>query len=58
MKISGDFNGFHAFLKRLDDLPRVTRIPDMKISRATEVNGHMRAEFTLSIYFQQQSEGK
>ncbi len=58
MKISGDFNGFHGFLKKLEDLPRVTRIPDMKITRATEVNGHMRAEFTLSIYFQPESDAK
>jgi type IV pilus assembly protein PilO len=55
MKINGDFNGFHGFLKRLEDLPRVTRIPDMKITRAQEKNGHMKAEFTLSIYFQQES---
>lgn len=58
MRISGDFNGFHSFLKRLEDLPRVTRIPDMKITRAPDVNGHMRAEFTLSIYFQQETENK
>jgi type IV pilus assembly protein PilO len=58
MKIRGDFNGFHGFLKRLDDLPRVTRITDMKITRATDVNGHMNAEFTLSIYFQQEGSAK
>jgi len=58
MKINGDFSGFHGFLKRLEELPRVTRIPDMKITRATDVNGHMRAEFTLSIYFQQESDSK
>jgi len=52
MKIFGDFNGFHTFLKRLEDLPRVTRIPDMKITRDTSQNGYMKAEFTLSIYFQ------
>ncbi len=55
MKISGDFNGFHGFLKKLEDLPRVTRIPDLKVTRATDVNGHMKAEFTLSIYFQQET---
>ena len=58
MKISGDFNGFHAFLKRLEDMPRVTRVPDMKVTRSTETNGHMKSEFTLSIYFQQETHGK
>ena len=58
MKISGDFNGFHAFLKKLEDLPRVTRIPDMKVARSNETNGHMKSEFTLSIYFQQERDSK
>jgi type IV pilus assembly protein PilO len=55
MKISGDFKGFHEFLKQLELLPRITRILDMKMIRATEVNGNMKAEFTLSIYFQPES---
>jgi type IV pilus assembly protein PilO len=58
MRITGDFNGFHSFLKKLEVLPRVTRIPDMKITRSTEVNGHMKAEFTLSIYFQPEEKSK
>jgi type IV pilus assembly protein PilO len=52
MKINGNFNGFHDFLIKLEELPRITRISDMKITRSTEVNGNMSAEFTLSIYFQ------
>lgn len=52
MKIAGDFAGFHEFLKRLEALPRITRILDIKMLRANEANGHMKAEFTLSIYFQ------
>jgi type IV pilus assembly protein PilO len=55
MRITGDFRGFHEFLRKLEMLPRITRIPDMKITRAREADGHMHAEFTLSIYFQ--SEG-
>jgi len=30
----------------------------MKIVRATEINGHMKAEFTLSIYFQPEGPSK
>jgi len=56
MKITGNFNGFYEFLIKLEQLPRITRIPDMKITRATEVDGHMKAEFTLSIYFQQEGQ--
>src|ERR1043165_1448801 len=51
MRIAGDFNGFHEFLRRLEAMPRITKILDMKLTRATDVNGHMKAEFTLSIYF-------
>jgi len=54
MKIAGNFNGFYEFLTRLQQLPRITRIPDMKITRSNETDGHMKAEFTLSIYFQQE----
>jgi type IV pilus assembly protein PilO len=52
MKISGNFTGFHDFLIKVEELPRITRISDMKISRSTDVNGNMDAEFVLSIYFQ------
>lgn len=55
MKITGDFRGFYQFLVKLEQMPRITRLPDLQLSRATERNGHMKAEFTLSIYFQ--SEG-
>lgn len=54
MKIAGDFSGFYAFLVKLQQLPRVMRVPDMKIVRSTDQNGHMKAEFTLSIYFLQE----
>ena len=52
MKINGDFNGFQEFLIKLEELPRITRISDMKITRSDKVNGNMAAEFVLSIYFQ------
>jgi type IV pilus assembly protein PilO len=52
MKITGNFNGFYDFLVRLEQLPRITRIPDLHLTRATETDGHMKADFVLSIYFQ------
>ncbi len=55
MKLKGDFNGFYDFLIKLEQLPRITRIPDLLLTRATEQDGYMKAEFTLSIYFQQEA---
>lgn len=55
MSIKGDFHGFYDFLLRIEKLPRITRIPDMRIRRTDDIDGHMRAEFTLSIYFQQEA---
>jgi type IV pilus assembly protein PilO len=52
MRVRGNFTGFYDFLIRLEQLPRITRIPDLKISRSRDADGHMQAEFTLSIYFQ------
>ena len=62
MKIQGRFNGFYQFLLELENLPRITRIHQMKMERMTTDNGSdsdgydpglMKAEFTLSIYFEQ-----
>lgn len=56
MKIKGNFTGFYDFLIKLEQLPRITRILDLKITRAREADGHMLAEFVLSIYFQPEGE--
>jgi type IV pilus assembly protein PilO len=56
MKTSGDFNGFYQFMTKLEQLPRITRVPDMKLARSDKTNGVMTAEFTLSIYFQDENE--
>ena len=56
IELKGDFRGFYAFLLKLEQLPRITRIPDMKISRARDNDGHLSAEFTLTIYFEQEEQ--
>jgi type IV pilus assembly protein PilO len=58
MRINGNFNAFYEFLVRLEQLPRITRLPDMKTTRAREADGHMMADFTLSIYFQSEGDGQ
>lgn len=60
--VEGTFEGFHEFLVDLEALPRITRIHRMNLVRsdfdpskrkdqATETHGPLKAEFTLSIYF-------
>ena len=58
--IEGDFDGFYQFLLDVESLPRITRVHAMKIAKLglgprdnsdKFVQGSMRAEFTLSIYF-------
>ncbi|MEY3027560.1 MAG: hypothetical protein RL136_1155 [Planctomycetota bacterium] len=58
--IEGNFDGFYQFLLDVEALPRITRVHQMKITKLgmnprdntdEMVGGSMRAEFTLSIYF-------
>ena len=61
--LEGPFDGFYEFMLQLENLPRITRIHDMKLARIGGARGSndedtppgsMRAEFTLSIYFKPQ----
>lgn len=52
MTLKGDFEGFYAFLLTLEQMPRITRVPDMNIKRSKDKDGHLEADFTLSIYFE------
>lgn len=52
IKMTGDFKGFYDFLLRLEQMPRITRVPDLKLLRSDKEDGHLVSEFTLSIYFQ------
>ncbi len=62
--MEGEFDGFYQFLLQLEKLPRNTRIPRMKLERLAALGrsdqdsggpGMMKAEFTLSIYFEPRS---
>ncbi len=55
--MNGDFRKFYDFLIRLEQLPRITRVPNMKIKRIDEGDGNTKTEFTLSIYFQDGTQG-
>lgn len=52
VEITGDFDGFYQFLLKLEKLPRITRITDLKIKRIDTQDGDMRASFKLSVYYQ------
>lgn len=61
MVIEGQFDGFYQFLLELENLPRITRIHELRLQRAGAHGGpqtadlppgSMKAEFTLSIYFE------
>lgn len=52
MKIVGEFEAFYAFLLDLENIDRITRVPQMDIVRSDKEGGSMEATFTLSIYFE------
>ena len=52
MTIAGDFDDFYKFLLSVENLDRITRLPEMEMEKADKQDGAMEATFTLSIYFQ------
>lgn len=57
LAMNGNFRAFYDFLIRIEQLPRITRIPDLKIKRSDDGDGNTKTEFTLSIYFQEAQAG-
>lgn len=52
LSLSGDFNGFYAFLLQLEKLPRITRVSHMNLEKIDGRDGEMQAQLTLSIFFE------
>ena len=52
VSLSGDFNGFYAFLLQLEKLSRITRVTHMSLEKINERDGEMQAQLTLSIFFE------
>lgn len=50
----GDFDGFYQFLLDLEQLPRITRVTDLKLIRSQKIDGEMKATMTLSIYYERE----
>ena len=57
VELEGNFDGFYQFLLDLEQLPRLTRIKQLKMKRHQDLNGAMTAEFSLSIYFEPERGG-
>ncbi len=53
MVIEGQFYpGFFKFLSDVEQLPRLTKINEMKIDADDKNNGSITADLTLTIYFE------
>ncbi len=53
MEIVGDFDGFYDFIRDIEKLPRITRMPRISVSRDNqEEAGIVKASLTLSIFFE------
>lgn len=52
METSGKFIDFFTFLAKVEKLPRIMRIHDLKIQGEARDGVELKATFTLSIYFQ------
>ncbi|MEM9883224.1 MAG: type 4a pilus biogenesis protein PilO [Planctomycetota bacterium] len=54
MQITGDFDGLYDFIRDIEKLPRITRMPKIKINRVDKVEhtGTVKAALTLSVFFE------
>ena len=55
MELKGNFESYYSFLLSLEKLDRITKIREMSIKRDAKEEGVMKANFTISIFFQNAS---
>ena len=51
MSIEGSWAGFYEFLLKIEQMPRITRIIDLKVEDTSSDDTEIKASFTLSIFF-------
>ena len=56
MQLEGSFRGYYTFLQSLENQPRIMRIQKMTLHKAKGPEGQVRADFSMSIYFEQAKE--
>jgi len=52
MELEGNFNSFYSFLLELEKLPRIMKIRELKLVEQTKDEGKIKADFIVSIFFQ------
>ena len=52
MTLTGDFNGVYALLLQIEKMPRLTRVTQLKINKSDEHEQLVRAQITLSLFFE------
>ena len=52
MELQGNFNSFYSFLLELEKLPRIMKIRELKLDKQAGGEGHVAADFIVSIFFQ------
>lgn len=54
IEIVGDFDGFYEFIQDIEKLPRITRMPRIKIQKLKQSTdaGVVKANVTLSIFYE------
>lgn len=57
LMLSGNFNGFYEFMLQLENLPRLTRVSKMNLTKITDKDGEMQASLTMSIFFEPDTDG-
>jgi type IV pilus assembly protein PilO len=50
LEFDGDFSNVYAFLRQAEDLPRLTRVPRIKMTRITDKNGQVNVHMTMNLY--------
>ena len=52
MELYGTFDAYYAFLLDLEQMPRITKIREMTLTKDLKNEGMTTAEFVVSIFFQ------
>lgn len=52
MELLGNFNSFYSFLLELEKLDRIMKIRELKLEKIRELEGQIKTNFIVSIFFQ------
>jgi len=57
MEVYGGFDAFYQFLLDVENMPRITKIRQMKLKKAQQDGSLVEATFTMSIFFDNTTKG-